>query len=122
MWEWIKTNKIPVAVFAILCLVALCAAVDSYRHRGWLAESKQKEKEQGEKIETLTTEAAAKDEAFRTAIGATEPALKNALAGVKEARTSLAQVEAARREMWIPPAVDNGDLVARFNRAVEALK
>jgi hypothetical protein len=122
MWPWIKKNPWIAGAFVILCLAALGSAYDSYRHRGMLAESKKAEKAQAAKIETLEKEGAAKDEAFRKAIGATEPALRGALAGVREAKASLAQVEAGRRELWTPPAVDNGDLVARFEKALEGLR
>lgn len=122
MWSWIKKNPWIAGAIAVLCLGALASAYDSYRHRSMLAEAKKAEKEQAQKIEMMEKEAALKDEAFRKAIGATEIPLKNALQGVREAKASLAQVEASRRGPWMAPAVDNGDLVARFEKAIAGIK
>ena len=125
MWKWItasRTNKIVTIIAAVLTVFALASAVGAWHFRGKMQESRKAEKVQSQKIEMLEKEAVLKDEAFRKAIGATEPALKSALAGVREAKATLAQVEASRRELWIPPAVDNGELVARFERALEQIQ
>lgn len=117
---WVSSNRLLAAVIVVLFAAALASAYDSFRHRAMLSDSKKAEKQKAEEIETLKKEGAMQAEAFRSAIGATEPALKSALAGVREAKTSLVQAEAARRELWTPPAVDN--LAARFDRAVESLR
>ena len=128
LWSWATANKTAI-IIVVLCLGVLASAYDSYRHRSMLAEAKKAEKEQTQKIETMEKEAALKDEAFRKAIGATEIPLKNALQGVREAREgvreakmALSRIESQRSDLWIPPAVDNGDLVARFEKALEAIR
>jgi hypothetical protein len=123
MWKWItsnRTNKIVAAVSAVLLVLALISAAGAWHFRGQMQAAKKAEKVQTERADALEKEGEVRDAAFRKAIGATEPALRSALAGVREARASLAQAEAARRDPWIPPAVDN--LAARFDRAVEALQ
>ena len=122
MWFWIKKNPWIAGAIAALCLGVLASAHTAWRFHGQMRAAKESEKVAGEKIKALTKEAEAKDAAYQKAIGATEPALRNALAGVREARANLAQVEASRRGLWMAPAVDNGDLVARFERALEAIR
>ena len=120
MWEWAKKNKPAAAIIAVLLMGALVSAYGAWSFRSDAIMAKKAEKEQARRADTLEKEGEARDAAFRKALGATEPALKSALAGVREAKASLAQAEAARRELWTPPAIDN--LAARFDRAVEGLR
>ena len=125
MWSWItasRTNKGVTIIAVVLTVLALTSAVGAWHFRTKMQEAKKAEKVQAAKIEALTKESEIRDAAYQKAIGATEPALRNALAGVREAKASLAQAEAARRELWTPPAVDNGDLVARFEKALERIQ
>jgi len=123
MWQkWMQKNKKAAAAIAVLLALALVSAVAAYKFHTRVQAAKQAEDVAKKRIDSLEKEAEAKTEAFQKAIGATEPALKNALQGVRDAKASLAQAEAVRRELWIPPAVDNGDLVVRFERALEALR
>ena len=125
MWKWItssRTNKVIAGVLAVLLALALASLAGAWHFRGQMQVAKKAEKVQRERADTLVKEGEAREEAFRKALGATEVPLKNALAGVREAKTSLAQVEAARRDLWTPPAVENGDLVVRFERALEGIK
>ena len=117
-----RTNKIVTIIAVALTVFAAVSAVGAWHFRAKMQEARKAEKAQAQKIETLEKEAALKDEAFRKAIGATEIPLKNALQGVREAKASLAQVEASRRVLWTVPAVDNGDLVARFEKAIAGIK
>jgi hypothetical protein len=98
-------------------MVSLAGA---WHFRSQMQTAKKAEKVQQKRADALEKEGEARDAAFQKAMGVLDPALKSALAGVREARTSLAQAEAARRDPWIPPAVDN--LAARFDRAVEGLR
>ena len=125
MWTWIttsRTNKTVTIIAIALTVFALVSALGAWHFRAKMQEARKAEKVQAEKIESMTKEAEARDLAYRKALGATEIPLKNALQGVWEAKASLAQVEASRRELWIPPAVDSGELVARFEKALEAIK
>ena len=124
MWKWITsswTNKVIAGIIAVLLVLALASLAGAWHFRGQMQVAKKAEKVQRERADTLVKEGEAREEAFRKALGATEVPLKNALAGVREAKASLAQAEAARRDRWTPPAVENGDLVARFERALEAI-
>ena len=123
MWEWItssRANKVVAAATAVLLALAFISLASAWHFRGQMQSAKKAEKVQQERADTLVKEGEARDAAFRKAISATEPALKSALAGVREAKASLTQAEAARRDPWIPPAVDN--LAVRFDRAVEAIR
>jgi hypothetical protein len=123
MWKWItssRANKVIAGAIAVLLVLAIASLASAWHFRGQMQAAKKAEKIQQERADILEQEGEARDAAFRKAIGATEPALKSALAGVREAKASLAQAEAARRDPWIPPAIDN--LAARFDRAVEALR
>ncbi len=125
MWKWItssRANKVAVAAIAVLLVLALISSVSAYRFHSRMQEAKKAEKVQQERADSLVKEAEARDAAYRKAISATDGPLKSALAGVREARTALARAEDARRDPWIPPAVDNGDLVARFERALEGIR
>jgi len=125
MWKWItssRANKVAAAACAVLLVLAIASLVSAWHFRGQMQAAKKAEKVQQERADTLEKEGEAKDVAFRKAMGVLDPALKSALAGVREAKASLAQAEAARRDLWTPPAVDNGDLVARFERALGAIK
>lgn len=123
MWRnRIKENKKTAAAIVVLLVLALVSALAAYEFHTRVQAAKQAEDVAKKRIESMEKEAEAKTEAFRAAIGATEPALKDALQGVRKAKESLIQVEAVRRELWVPPAVDNGDLVVRFERALEALR
>jgi hypothetical protein len=123
MWKWItssRANKVAAVATVALLALAITSLACAWHFRGQMQAAKKAEKVQQERADTLVKEGEARDAAFRKAISATEPALKSALAGVREAKASLAQAEAARRDPWIPPAVDN--LAVRFDRAVEALR
>ena len=125
MWRWItssRTNKVIAEVLAVLLVLALASFAGAWHFRGQMQAAKKAEKVQQERADTLVKEGEVREEVFRKALGATEVPLKNALAGVREAKTSLAQVEAARRDRWAPPAVENGDLVARFEQALKGIK
>ena len=125
MWKWItssRTNKVIAGVLAVLLALALASLADAWHFRGQMQVAKKAEKVQRERVDTLVKEGEVREEAFRKALGATEDPLKNALAGVREAKASLAQAEAARQDPWTPPAVENGDLVARFERALKGIK
>ena len=106
---------------ALLVLAGISLA-GAWHFRGKMQEAKKAEKVQQDRADSLVKEAEARDAAYRNAISATDAPLKSALAGVREARTALARAEEARRDPWIPPAVDNGDLVARFERALEGIR
>jgi len=124
MWKWItsnRTNKVIAGVRAVLLVLVLASLASAWHFRGQMQVAKKAEKVQRERVDTLVKEGEVREEAFRKALGATEVPLKNALAGVREAKASLAQAEAARRDRWTPPAVENGDLVARFERALETI-
>ena len=125
MWEWItasRTNKTVTITAVVLTVLALTAVIGAWHFRGKMQESRKAEKEQAQKIETMEKEATLKDEAYRKAVVVKEEALKNALTRVRESKASLAQIEALRRGPWMVPAVDNGDLVARFERALERIQ
>ena len=125
MWKWItsnRANKVIAGVLVVLLALALASLTSAWHFRGQMQAAKKAEKVQRERADTLVKEGEVREEAFRKALGATEVPLKNALAGVREAKTSLAQVEAARRDRWTPPAVENGDLVARFEQALETIR
>ena len=125
MWKWItssRANKVIAGAIAVLLVLAIASLASAWHFRGQMQAAKKAEKVQQERADTLAKEGEAREEAFRKALGATDAPLKSALAGVREAKTSLAQAAAARRDLWTPPAVDNGDLVARFERALEAIR
>ncbi len=118
--SWAQVNKKAAGVIAALLVIAVvsCVSASLYAVRAWKAEKQ--ERAQAAKIGEMEKEAEAERAAFQKALGATEPALKGALAGVREARTALVQAQAARQDPWIPPTVDN--LASRFDRAVEGLR
>jgi uncharacterized protein HemX len=125
MWAWItssRTNKILAGAIAILLVLALTSAVGAWHFRGRMNAAKEAEKAARQDMKDLQREGEIQKEAYQKAIGATEPALRSAIAGVREAKATLARAEEARRGIWTPPAVDNGDLVARFERALEAIR
>ncbi len=119
---WVNTHRILALVIAALFLVALASAYDSCRHRSKLADAKAAEKAKAAEAEALKRENEVQTDAYQKAMGATDPRLGEVLREIKTVKTGLARVEAARRELWAVPAVDNGELVTRFDRAVEGLR
>jgi hypothetical protein len=123
IWGWItasRVNKVVAAGCAALLVLAVVSGVGAYTFHSSMQTAKKAEKAQKERADRLEAEGEAKAAAFQKAIGATDPALKSALQGVREAKASLAQAEAARRDPWIPPTVDN--LAIRFDQALEAIR
>lgn len=120
--SWCRAHRTIAIVIAAISALALMSAYGAWSFRGKLQEAKRAEKGARQESKEIQREAEIQSEAFRKAIGATDPRLGEVLREIKGVRAGLAAVEAERRELWIPPAVDNGELAARFDRAVGALQ
>jgi hypothetical protein len=123
MWKWIaasRANKVVAAACAALSVLVVISSVSAYRFHSQAQAAKKAEKLQAERADKLQQEGESERKAWQDRIGATDPRLAAAIREVRTLTARLERIEAERRELWIPPAVDN--LAARFDRAVEGLR
>lgn len=117
---WIRNNRLLAAVLGFLLVLAAVNGYGAWTYRAEALQAKQEIREKQEEADALRREAEIQRDAWSKRIGATDPRLEQVLREVRTVRANLAEIEGRRRELFVPPAVDN--LTARFEAALEAIR
>ena len=120
LWSWARGHKGLAAIFAALLLGASVSAWSAYRFRSAAIEAKKEIQAKEQEVTVLAKEGEIQREAWKRSMGTTETRLAQAQGEIRTLKALLGKIEAQRRELFDPPAIDN--LAARFDRALEGLK
>jgi Flp pilus assembly protein TadB len=104
----------------LLLAVALVFFAGAWKYRTSMQSATKAEKEKAAEAESLKEAAEAQGRAWKENLRATETSLVEARRQIQDLKGKLSKIEAERRVLWAPPAIDN--LAVRFDRAVEALR
>jgi uncharacterized protein HemX len=119
-WSWVRAHPALAAIFAVVFLVVVGFAWSAYRYRSEAITAKQEIRKKVKAMEDLAQKEEIQRDAWQRRVGDTETRLSRAQGEIRTLRGRLGEIEARRRDLFVPPAIDN--LAARFDRAVMALK